>query len=29
MTENPYYMPQGALKERMERFEHVAGSAII
>ena len=29
MTVNPYYMPQGALKERMERYENVAGSAII
>ena len=29
MTVNPYYMPKGALKERMERYENVAGSAII
>ena len=29
MTVNPYYMPQGALKERMEKYENVAGSAII
>ena len=29
MTVNPYYMPQGALKERMERYENIAGSAII
>ncbi len=29
MTVNPYYHPQGALKERMERYENISGSAII
>ncbi len=29
MTVDPYYAPKGALKERMERLEHVAGSKII
>ncbi len=29
MTVDPYYAPKGALKERMERLEKVAGSKII
>ena len=29
MTVNPYYSPKGALKERMERLENVAGSKIV
>ncbi len=29
MTVDPYYSPKGALRERMERLEHVAGSKII
>ncbi len=29
MTVDPFYNPSGALKERMERLEHVAGSKII
>ncbi len=29
MTVDPYYSPKGALKERMERLEHVEGSKII
>ena len=29
MTVDPYYNPSGALKERMERLEHVAGARII
>ena len=29
MTVDPYYAPKGALRERMERLEHVAGSKII
>ncbi len=29
MTVDPYYSPKGALKERMERLEHIAGSKIV
>ena len=29
MTADPYYAPSGALKERMERLEHVPGAYII
>ena len=29
MTVDPYYNPSGALKERMDRLEHVAGNRII
>ena len=29
MTVDPYYSPKGALRERMERLEHIAGSRII
>lgn len=29
MTVDPYYAPKGALKERMERLEHVPGAHII
>jgi len=29
MTVDPYYSPSGALKERMERVEHIAGSQIV
>ena len=29
MTVDPYYVPSGALKERMERVENIASSRIV